>query len=327
MRTFALALTVLCLGCGPSPSAAGAGTAGGEVESGRAPVSGPARSYLVDGTRFRMRVDVTRIRRSPVAPDLASALTATESYRAWAGRSGLEPIRDLDAILVGSDGAYSDRRTIVLRYVGDEASIRDRILRMGVDRGVTPAWREESGYAVVDYPDPALPVVHTLVLTAPHEMVLAPADELSRILDVAADQAAHRAADEVVEPGLAFGPGEVLSVLSDDPMPSYPGYPAGPVRYRMEMTDSESGEHADVRFHGDFADEASCTTARSWLESQRAMYADHMLVRAAQLDRPLREAAFTQSGAGLDAHADFTSDELRRALGAMALFQATRGAR
>lgn len=328
MRAVALPWLVLfALGCGPSPSPAGAGatseSGGGEI----ATPAGPARSFLPEGMRFRVRVDMARIRRSPIAPDLASALSATESYRAWAGSSGLEPIRDMDAVLVGSDGAYSDRRTIVLRYVGDEASIRDRILRMGIDHGVTPVWREEGGFAVVDFPDPSLPVPHTLVLTAPHELVLAPADELAGVLEVASDHAARRTGDEIVEPGLSFGANEVLSVVSEEPMPTYPGYPTGPSRYRFEMVEQPDQSHADLTFHGDFADEASCTTARTWLVAQRDVYAEHMLVRAAQLDRPLRGATFTQAGPGLDIHLDFTTDELRRALGAMALFQATRAAR
>lgn len=329
MRTLAPLFALVLAACGPSPSAAGSGLAPAENTGGeaRALPSGPPRSFLPDDVRFRVRVDVSRIRRSPIAPDLASALTSTASYQAWAGSSGLQPIRDMDAVLVGSGGAYSDRRTIVLRYVGDEASIRDRILRMAVDHGTAPAWREVDGFAVVDYPDPALPVVHTLVLTAPHELVLAPADELARVIEVAQDHAARRRGDETIEPGLTFGPNEVLSVVSDEPMPTYEGYPEGPQRYRLEMIDGAEGTHADLRFHGDFADAERCGAAHTWLTSQRDLYADHMLVRAAQLDRPLRTATFTRDDAALDVHLDFTVDELRRALGAMALLQASRAAR
>ena len=317
------------VGCGPSPSRAATGevedTTGGENVS---PTSGPVRSFLPDGVRVRMRVDVTRIRRSPVGPDLSSALMATESFRAWAGSSGLDPIQDLDGILIGGDALYTNRRVIVLRYVGDESALRDRILRMSVDRGVTPAWREVSGFAVVDYPDPNLPVPHVLVLTASHELVLAPADDLSRIVEVARDHAARRDAsspDLNLEPAFVFEAGEVVSVDSEDAMPTYPGYPAGPSRFTVRMTDDADGSHADLRIHGDFTSENDCTAARTFLETQRTTYVDHFMVRAAQLDRPLRDATFTQAATGLDIHMDFTADELRRALGAMALLQASRG--
>lgn len=326
-RALALALvaSLALLGCGPSPSAA---ATGGGVEdrdhSGSEALSTPPRSFLPDAVRVRMRIDVTRIRRSPAAPDLGSALMATESFRAWAGSSGLDPIRDLDGILIGGDALYSDRRVIVLRYVGDESALRDRILRMGIDRGVTPTWREVSGFAVVDYPDASLPVPHVVVLTAPHELVLAPLDDLDRILSVAQDHAARRVADEAIEPQLAFQDHEVMSVESQDAMPTYAGYPEGPARFTVRMTDNEDGTHAELDVHGEFTSEEACTHARTYLETQRAAYADHMLVRAAQLDRPLREATFTQAGAALDIHADFTADELRRALGALALLQASR---
>jgi hypothetical protein len=321
-----LVLAMAVIGCGPSPTAVA--REDGEATSGdEGPASGPAPSFLPEAAPVRIRVDVTRIRRSPVAPDLGSALMATESFRAWAGSSGLDPIRDLDGILVSSDALYSDRRVMLLRYVGDESALRDRILRMAVDRGAPPVWREVQGFAVVDYPDASLPVPHVMVLTASHEMVIAPAEELERIVAVARDHAARRGSDaeRIVEPQYVFAEGEVLRIDSADAMPTYPGYPAGPERFVVQMTDDTGGTHADLNVHGDFATEAACTEARTFLETQRGMYADHMMVRAAQLDRPLREATFTQAGAALDIHVDFTADELRRALGAMALLQATRG--
>lgn len=328
-RSLALPLIALMTlaGCGPSPSAAATG--GGAVveetdNSGGETLAATPRSFLPDGVRVRMRIDVTRIRRSPAAPDLGSALMATESFRAWAGSSGLDPIRDLDGILIGGDALYTNRRVIVMRYVGEEAALRDRILRMGIDRGVTPAWREVQGFAVVDYPDASLPVPHVMVLTAPHELVLAPADDLDRIVLVAQDHAARRTGDEIIEPQFVFQDHEVMSVVSEDAMPTYEGYPEGPARFTVRMTDNEDGTHADLDVHGEFASEAACTSARTYLETQRATYADHMLVRAAQLDRPLREATFTQAGALLDIHVDFTADEMRRALGALALLQASR---
>lgn len=326
-----LSIVVSCLSaCGPSPSRAATGETSETTGDEHAPALGPLRSFLSEGTRVRMRVDVARIRRSPVGPDLGSALMATESFQAWAGSSGLDPIRDLDGILIGGDALYTNRRVMVLRYVGEESAIRDRILRMGVDRGAAPVWREIQGYAVVEYPDPNLPVPHSIVLTASHEMVLAPTEDVNRIVEVARDHAARRLLpggnpESIIEPAFAYEGNEVMSVDSEDAMPTYPGYPAGPARFTVRMTDDSDGNHADLRVHGDFASEAECTSARSFLETQRATYADHMLVRAAQLDRPLREATFTQAGTALDIHVDFTADELRRALGAMALLQATRG--
>lgn len=321
----ALALVMASLGCGPSPTAVARDD--GETSSGdERPGASAVLSFLPEAAPVRIRVDVTRIRRSPVAPDLGSALMATESFRAWAGSSGLDPIRDLDGVLISSDALYSDRRVMMLRYVGDESQLRDRILRMAVDRGAPPVWREVQGFAVVDYPDASLPVAHVMVLTASHEMVIAPATELERIIAVAQDHAARRTdPEQIVEPQYVFGEGEVMRVDSADAMPTYPGYPAGPDRFVVQMTDDSDGTHADLRVHGDFATEAACTEARTYLETQRNTYADHMMVRAAQLDRPLREATFVQAGTALDIHVDFTADELRRALGAMALFQATRG--
>lgn len=322
---------VLCLACGGGGSSTGV-TGGARTETGggevTAPALGPVLSFVPDDARVTSRIDVARIRRSPVGPDIAGAIQASESYQTWARGSGLDPVADLDAVLLAGPALYADRRVILLRTVGDEARARDLVLRIGVARGLTPEWREERGFAVASYPDPALVVPHVIVLTASHEVVIAPEDDLGRILDVAADHARRRTSpDEIVDPALAFGDGEVMSLTSDDAMPTYAGYPTPPERFTVLVHEDATTGRTQIHIHGGFASEADAATAHTWLSAQAVAMADQLLVRMAQLDRPLNEVHISHTGAELDAETDFTSDELRRALGAIALYQASAAAR
>lgn len=315
---------LLSTACGSAPTSESA--AGGETAStgGEATVAlGPLRSFVPEGSRVVARIDMARIRRSPIGVDIAGAIQASQSYQDWAAGSGLDPVADLDAILLAGDALYSDRRVIVLRTTGDEARARDLVLRIALAHDVAPAWREQGGFAVAAYPDPALRVPHVVVLTAAHEVVIAPEDDLARVLEVARDHAARRAGpDDLVEPQLSFAEGEVIVLASDEPMPARPGYPAPPQRYRLEVVEDATSGRTLVRLHGSFAAEADAAAAHAWLEGQARVFSEHLLVRMAQLDRPLTEARISHVGTELDAATDFTTDELRRALGAVALMQA-----
>lgn len=317
----------LALGCGgagaPGASSAESGAATSTGAEAAAPAPGPVRSFVPETARVVARIDMARVRRSPVGPDIAGAIRASESFQDWAGGSGLDPVADLDAILMAGDALYTNRRVIVLRTTGDEARARDLLLRIGVAHGTTAAWRQIRGYPVAAYPDPSLPVPHVVVLTALHEIVLAPEDDLERVLDVADDHARRRAGEaDLVEPALAFREGEIVVLTSGEPMPSRPGYPTPPQRYRLEVVE-QAGDRTAIHMHGSFNDETEAATAHAWLETQARTFSEHMLVRMAQLDRPLTEARIGHDGTELDASTDFTIDELRRALGAVALFQAS----
>lgn len=321
---------LVALGCGgpTASSGASAGSSAGDesASSGDEATArlGPLRSFVPESARVVSRIDMSRIRRSPVGPDIAGAIQASRSYQDWARGSGLDPVADLDAILLAGDALYSDRRVIVLRTTGDEARARDLVLRIALAHDATPTWREEGGFAVATYPDPALRVPHVVVLTAAHEVVIAPEDDLSRVLEVARDHAARRSTgDEVVEPQFSFAEGEVMALRSDEPPPSREGYPTPPERYRLDVVEDAASGRTLVHLFGSFAAEADAAAAHEWLEVQARTFADHMLVRMAQLDRPLTEARIRHAGTELEASTDFTTDELRRALGAVALFQAS----
>ena len=312
---------LVAVGCGGEARDGTAGdvTAGGEVADGR-PV-GPPPSYLPLGHAVRMRIDVARIRRSPIAPDISSAIRASATWQALAGSSGADPIQDFDAILVGADELYTNRRVVVLRTPHDEATVREVVLRMAEGQGTTaPQWREVEGLAVVGWPMPRSDVPYSLAITGPHELVLAPDDDLARIAAVSREHAARRTGDESIEPHLVMRPSEISTMIVGVPLPAYEGYPEPPQRLHAEIDEREDGA-AVIAIHTEFADEARASAGRAWVEQQSAYYAQQMMVRAIGMNRPLEELRITQTGAALDLGTSLTTEELRRALGLMALSQ------
>lgn len=317
-------LLALAIGCG-GPSAAepdAEGTSGGETRVEARPVA-PPMSFLPEGIKVVARLDMARVRRSPLAPDIASAIRATETWQNLAGTSGVDPVQDFDAMVIGGDALYTDRRFVVLRHPHTEADVRQRILAMAVDRGAPPAWRDVEGLSAVSWPMPRNEVAYSLVITAPNELVLAPDDDLARIAMVARDHASRRVAgsNTAIEPQLtSLRPSEIATVTLGVPPPSRAGYPEPPQRMTVHVDESETGD-AVLAIASEFETEAQATAAHAWLQQQAAHYAQQMMVRAIGMNRPIEEARFELRGTHVDVGTHLSVDELRRLLGVLALSQ------
>ncbi|MFO0714836.1 MAG: hypothetical protein U0353_33660 [Sandaracinus sp.] len=314
-------LSMLLVACGPAPRPSdegGEGTSGAEATP-----TGPPPSFLPEGHLVLARLDMARVRRSPVAVDVESAMVAQPTWQNLAGGSGIRPVQDLDQMVVAADGVYAQRRVAVLRYVGTEAMVRDRLLALSVARSLPLTWSEVDGFAVSTMPV-ALPVPHSVVLTAEHEVVVCPTDDVARVVAVARDHARRRASagpDAVLEPQLTFAAGEVATLISSEPMPAYAGYPTPPQSYRMHAMEDDASHQVFVYLHGEFATEADAQAALDWALASARQYASEFIVRGAGLSRPLEVLTGTRQGTAIDLQTNLTVDEVRRGLGAAALLQ------
>ena len=311
------ALSLVACG-GPAEEAGGDETVGGEVAG---PV-GPPPTFLPAASKVRMRLDMARVRRSETGPDISSAIRATETWQQLAGSSGLDPVADVDAVLVGADGLYAERRTVVLRHPHTDAELRDRVMQMAMARGAQAVWTEVDGIATTPLPID-LRVEHTLLLTASHEVVITPTDDVARVVEIALDHRARRTSpEEIIEPNLALAAGEILTASIEDP-PAREGYPTPPRVMHVAATEDEASARVILQVMADFATEADAVAARSYFEGQGQYYAQQLMVRAIGMHRPIEAARWTQAGEHLEVTTDLTQDEVRRVLGLMALSQMT----
>ena len=317
---FGLAL----VGCGAAPRATEGETSAGTSSGAEASApTGPPLSYLPEDHHVLARLDMARVRRSPVAADIESAMVATATWQSLAGGSGIRPVQDLDTMVIGADGVYATRRVAVLRYVGTEAYVRERLLALSVARSLPLTWTEAEGFAVATLPV-ALPVPHSVVLSAQHELVICPSDDVARVAAVARDHAARRAPlgpDAIVEPQLTFAAGELATMISSEAMQARAGYPAPPEAYRLHAMEDDASHQLFLYVHGEFANEADAQAALDWSLANARQYASEFLVRGAGLSRPLESLTGTRQGNVVDLQTNMTVEEVRRGLGAAALLQ------
>ncbi len=310
-------LLAACGGEGPR-EAEPAPTAGGEAIAEPPRPTGPPATYVGAEHRVVVRVDMEAVRSSALSADIASLVRSYPTWRELLGSSGIDPVRDFDAVLVAAPALISDRAVLVIRHHLGNARIREAVLSMAVERGERPAWREVEGFSVVDWPAET-DVPRVVVLTAENELVVATPDELEQVIAVARDHAARREGDACIEPALQIDDGIIATVVADEVGESASRMRYPPESFRVTVRRSEGG--LSLRASGTYGDANAADQARRYYTRQRDHYAGQMLVRAVGLDRPLREAIIAGEGEVLDFQGSFTEDELRSVLGILALGQ------
>ncbi|MEZ4336457.1 MAG: hypothetical protein R3B82_07510 [Sandaracinaceae bacterium] len=323
------ALSLALFACGSSedePPAAE--TAGGEAVAPAPEVAtGPVRSYVADDHTVVMRLDMARVRASSVSSDIASLVRSYPTWQQLLGSSGIDPVRDLDLVLVTAAAAQgSDSGTMLIRHQLTNERVREAVLSMAVDRGAQPEWRQVDGFDVVDWPAQT-EVPRVVVITAEHELLVTTAGELDAALAVAHDHRLRRQADEVVEPALHLDDGVIASLRVDELSDRWRArieHPPERLEAVLREAASEAGAedgHFAIDADATYADAASAEAARAWFVQQRDFYAGQMLVRAVGLDRPLREAQIVAEGERVSIDAAFSEEEVQRVLGLLAFAQ------
>lgn len=136
-------------------------------------------------------------------------------YRTVLGRMAIEPITELESILITGSGVLVDDSTMLLRLVPGGGVIRERML---LAENQQLNWATSDGFVTVRWPSES-GCVRRAIFVAPHEVVLSPVSSLERALEVAHTHRAHSPEGDLVEPYLDFAEGELGRIWTDD-MPS-----------------------------------------------------------------------------------------------------------
>ena len=313
-----LGVLALLMGCG--------GGGGGAVQpvgpvpavGGEAVVpSGPPMSYRSDAYHAVVQADVEALRGLRIGRDLAQVVTGDERIRELLGSSGIRPFEDFDRILTLSEEVGQSPQLIIVRHHLETQQVRDAVMRLATDRGEAAAWREESGFPVVDWPaDTDIP--RTVVITADGELVVTTPGGLARVLEVAEDHRLRRAAQQAVDPGFAMDSG-VLATMDLEGLTAElkEQVPNAPDDFDAVVSHGDDG--FTVVAHGTYESAVAAERALNFLQTQRDRAANRTEVRMVQLDRPLRAAELSQDDRRLSVTASFTDDEMERVVALMAL--------
>lgn len=266
----------------PETEAEGQGDEG--EDEGDEEGEGEGVAFLPAGSQLALRIDMRRIRASPIADDVREFLAVLPDWRNVLGDSGIDPLEDLDRLLVASPNLNRSRMILAGRAEAGEASIRAAAVALAASAGETVTWREEEGVPVADWHDPS-DTQRVIAIVGPRHFVICRPVDLPRVLAVALTRADEAAQDgDAVHPADALlsmdeGAGLTLEIEGARNFTRNRRRPVEvlPTTARMAMTDADGA--VAVRTEWQYESEEQATEAHAYWERVREGYANNIITQ------------------------------------------------
>lgn len=307
---------------GARPRDAGLGDAGPRIDGGDA---GPAVTLAGDagvvrmppGAQIALRVDMTRIRNSPIAPDVRRLLAAVPDWKALLDGSGIDPLSQLDRLLLATPNLQREKIVLAGRYLGGEQVVRAAVERLGQARGVPTPWHKLGNVQVAPWAN-ADATPRAIALIGPEHFAIAREEDLPRILAIASARAKGKKKAASAHPAdalLSMEENEGLSVEVEGAANFVrKGRRGVPDHLRLSAIELPR-LRAELRGVLSYTDEAAAADALDYVRTLRDRYASNALVALLGLSDPLEDAAIEQSENDVRVNVTLTAEQMRLILG------------
>jgi hypothetical protein len=293
--------------------------------------SGPEAEFgtraLPPGAQLALRMNMARIRNSPLAPNVRRLLANIPDWQAVLGGSGLEPVDDLERVLIASPNLHRSRVVIGGRHEGDPALPRDIVARMAETRGKAADWTTAEGIPVAPWHDDDT-TERLIALIGPGHFAISRPEDLPRVLAIAQARQARKARANADSDSSGLDPtawGEALLSLGDDEAITLevegarnfvrgPMAARFPTRLRIAAVEHPSGL-VRLATEGSFDSTDEATAARDFAEQVREAYARNVFLQLSGLGNVLKEAELSQDGSTLRLRLDLNVAQVRLLLG------------
>ena len=299
-------------------------------------------AFLPAGAQIALRLDVARVRASPLANDVRQVLGAMPDWQALLEGSGIEPLDDMDRLLVASPNLDRSRLVAAGRAAGGEESIRAAADRLAAASGAALEWRSIRGVPVADWHDQD-PTPRVVALIGPRHFVIAREEDVPRVIAVARARAQGDAEDEAreehregaegeapaPEPRVTEHPADALVSMEEGEGLSLevegfrnfararPGTRSPldvlPVRLRVGLSQLADG-NIGARITGRFDDADQAAAAAAHWEGMREAYARNVAVQFLGIGALLSRLSLRAEEDELRASVDIEVGEMRRLL-------------
>lgn len=169
-------------------------------------------AFLPAGAQIALRLDVARIRRSPLGPDVRSLLAAMPDWQALLAGSQIDPLEDLDRVLVATPNLQRSRLIVAGSAVGGPDAIRAAAARLAAAAGEPLTWETRDGAEVARWYNQD-DTERVVAIIGPRHFLICRPEDLPRVIAVALNRAADQETD--VHPAdalLSMEEGEGLSL-------------------------------------------------------------------------------------------------------------------
>jgi hypothetical protein len=272
------------------------------------------------GAQIAVRVDMARLRASPVATDVRALLAAIPDWQALLDGSGIDPVDQLDRLLIATPNLQRSKVVIAGRFVGAPSLVDDAVRRMAEARGVEARWRKrDQGVRVATWAN-ADETPRVIAVVGPAHFTISRDEDLNRVLAIAAARAVEQAdgGAPTVHPAdalLSMEDGEGLS-LEVDGVENFIRKARRGVPTKLRLSAVEvPGPRVELRGRLAFADVEKAADALRFWSGVRDSYARNGLVVLLGLSEPLRSGTLELVGTELRLKAQLSPEQTRLILG------------
>lgn len=292
--------------------------AGGDASPGNIGDGGATGSRLPPGAQIALRVDMTRIRQSPVVEDVRALLQAVPDWQALLDGSGIDPVAQLDRLLIMTPNLQREKVSLAGRYIGDRQVVLDAVQNLAQARGVEAKWRTQRGVQVAPWAN-ADTTPRVIALVGPQHFTISREEDLERVLAIAAARAkkARKLAQDpsAADALLSMEEQEGLSLEVDGAEQFVRRGRRGiPQRLRLSATEN-AGTSVELRGRLSYADEAAASDALAFWQQARDGYARNALIGLLGLASVLQDATIEQQQLDLNIKLTLSVQQTRLILG------------
>jgi len=257
-----------------------------------------------------------RIRESPLGPDVTQFLTGVPDWQLLLAGSGIDPVEDLDRLLVASPNLERSKLVLAGRHRRGDTFAEESVQRMARSRGKRAPWKRRYGVRAAPWHNLDR-TKRTIAVLSPHHFTITRQQDLRRVLALAKARELRDAKKEglVAAHGpdalLSMGPEEALSLEIE----GVHQFVRGNVRHipiRLRVAVRETGpDQATVTVLTTFASDAEAQDAAGYWMKVANFYSQQLLMTLAGFGKTLRRMKFEPEHERIEVSFTLTADQIR----------------
>ena len=277
-------------------------------------LTGPSR--IPPGAQLALRVDMKRVRESPLAHDVTSFLQGVPDWQLLLEGSGIDPVGDLDRLLVATPNLQRSKLVLAGRHRRNQDFARSSVKRLARSRGKGVRWQQRYGVATAPwYNLDRTP--RTIALLSTHHFSITRRQDLQRVLAMTKARELRDAKKEglVAARGpdalLSMGPEEAISLEVEGVHRFIVGsIKHVPVRLRLAVRET-GADQATVSVLATYASPSDASDASVYWKKVAQFYSQQLIMTLAGFGKTLRRMELMPEEDRVQVSFTLSADQIR----------------
>jgi len=277
-------------------------------------LSGPSR--IPPGAQLALRVDLRRVRESPLGPDVTAFLRGVPDWQLLLDGSGIDPVADLDRLLVATPNLQRSKLVLAGRHRRGEGFARKSVRRLARSRGRSLRWQRRFGIPTAAWHN-LDQTPRTIALLSSKHFSITRRQDLERVLAMANARELRDAKSEgLLEASgpdalLSMGPEEAVSLEIE----GVHRFVTGSVRHlpiRLRLAVRETGPNeATVSVLATYESDELARDAAVYWKKVATFYSQQLIMSLAGFGKTLRRMEFTPGENRIRVSFALNADQIR----------------